>query len=68
MLGLIVIQCASGLFSRIYQNDLRSDIFKLRVIKGGHKYFGYFLSILFKINIIWNWYGTNNVFYFLVCW
>lgn len=41
---------------------------KLKYVRNLHKVFGYFLALLYKINIIWAWYGTPFFFQALIVW
>lgn len=66
LLGLVVLQIAGGFIGRFCQVNQRLDIFKLRMLKGVHKYTGYFIALLFKINIIWCWDDVLWVFIFLI--
>jgi hypothetical protein len=40
---------------------------KLKTIRNVHKGFGYFLAVVYKINIIWCWYGYY-AFQVLIVW
>lgn len=69
MLGFVVLQVVSGLITSYYLN---SKVLEQKVkiyIKGFHIIFAYFLGVLFKINMIWNWYSTEiKVFVLLIVW
>lgn len=68
MLGFVVIIAASGLFTRYARNLAFSRGLK-NFIKRFHKTFAYLVIILFKINILFNWYTTTMpVFTFLTAW
>ena len=69
MLGFVVLQVVSGLITSYYLN---SKVLEQKVkiyIKLFHQIFAYFLGVLFKINMIWNWYSTDiKVFVLLIVW
>jgi hypothetical protein len=59
MLAFIAIQVTLGIFARFFQRSPGENLLKFKITKNIHQYFGYFLAVIFKINIIWNWYGVN---------
>jgi hypothetical protein len=69
MLGFVVLQVSSGLITYYYLNSKVLEQ-KMKVyIKVFHKVLAYFLAILFKANMIWNWYSTDiKVFILLIIW
>lgn len=68
MLGFVVIIAASGLFTR-YAKDMAFSWGLKHFIKRFHNIFAYLVIILFKINILFNWYVTSiPVFAFLTAW
>lgn len=68
MLGFVVLIVASGLFTR-FAKDMAFSMKLKRYVKWFHKIFTYLVIILFKINILFNWYGTSLViFAFLTAW
>lgn len=69
MLGFVVLQVSSGLITSYYLNSKALGQ-KLKIyIKIFHKSLAYFLAVLFKLNIIWNWYSTEiKVFVLLIVW
>ena len=70
MIGFVVIQVGGGLFNRIYLKDKNSKSNLIRIMKICHKLFGYFLGIIYKINILWSWYDVplSLVTYILIAW
>jgi len=68
MLGFVVIQVAGGLIARLLQQQKKMDIFKLKSIRAAHRYFGYFMAALYKINVLWVYYATPYVFTGLLVW
>lgn len=57
-MAFVVIQVAIGVFSRINLKNDKADLHLTKRVKNFHKYFGYFLAIVYKINIIWSWFGN----------
>lgn len=53
LLGFVVIQVVGGVVARLCQTSKSMDILKLKPIREVHRYFGYFLALLYKINILW---------------
>jgi len=68
LLGLVALQVTGGLLARFCQLNRLADIFKLQLIKNVHKYCGYSIGVLFKVNIIWCWDDVIWVFVFLIIW
>ena len=68
MLGFVVIQAAGGLIARILQQQKKMDIFKLKSMRVAHRYFGYFMTLLYKINVYWAYYSTPYFFTGLLVW
>lgn len=68
MLGFIVLLVGSGLFTRYSVDSVFGK--KLRFfVKKFHILFAYAIIILFKINILYNWYTTNmTTFTVLTAW
>lgn len=58
LMAFVVIQVSIGVFSRLYLQNEKADLQLTRRTKNFHKYFGYFLAVVYKINIIWAWFGT----------
>jgi hypothetical protein len=67
LLGLVALQVTGGILARFCQLNKLIDIFKLQSIKNLHKYCGYSIGVVFKINILWSW-AVNWVFVFLIIW
>lgn len=69
MLGFSALQASSGIITKYFLNSSELKLQTKKWIKNFHKFFAYFLAILFKINILWNWYTTYlPTFYFLIAW
>jgi hypothetical protein len=68
LLGILVLQVGGGLFARFNQLNQLATISKLKLMNNIHKYSGYFIGVVFKINIIWSWYYILWVFEFLIVW
>ena len=68
MLGFIVLLVLSGLFTK-YAKESYFSIALKKNIPIFHKFFAYFMIVLFKINALFEWYTTNlTVFAILVAW
>jgi len=68
MLGFILMLVSSGMFTK-YGKDSKYNKSLKNFIKIFHKSFAYFIIVLFKINILFNWYGTDlTVFSVLTAW
>jgi hypothetical protein len=68
MLGFIILLVSSGMFTKFAKESTFSKSLK-NFIKNFHKIFAYSIIILFKVNILFNWYTTNHsVFAALVAW
>ena len=70
MIGFAIIQVAGGLFAKLYSVDKRANLKAVRWIKRCHMAFGYFMGLLYKINILWSWYAVPLplVTYILIAW
>jgi hypothetical protein len=69
MLGFVTFQVLSGFITKSFLNSSELKPYLKKWIKNFHKFLAYFLAVLFKINILWNWYTTNlPTFYFLISW
>lgn len=67
LLGLVALQVTGGVLARFWQLNQLADIFKLQKVKNAHKYTGYTIAVIYKINILWSW-GVNGIFIFLIIW
>lgn len=68
MLGFVVLIVGSGLFTKFAAESAFSKKIKF-FIKKFHTIFAYAIIILFKINILFNWYTTNiTTFAVLTAW
>jgi hypothetical protein len=67
LLGLVALQATGGVLARFWQLNQLADIFKLQKIKDIHKYTGYTIGVIYKIQILWSW-GVNGIFIFLIVW
>ncbi len=56
LLGFIIIQVAGGVIARMFQQNKVIDIFKIKWIRAAHRYFGYFLALLYKIDVLYAFY------------
>jgi len=68
MLGFSVIQVGGGLFTRLYGLDRRANLKFVTIMKWSHSLFGYFLGILYKINIMWIWYYIPQATFIIMGW
>jgi hypothetical protein len=69
MLGFVTLQVSSGIIAKNFLNSSELKPFLKKWIKNFHKFFAYFLAVLFKINMLWNWYFTYiPTFYSLIAW
>jgi len=70
MIGFSIIQVGGGLFIKFYSVNKQANLKFVKVCKITHMLFGYFLGILYKINIMWSWYAVPLpiVTYILIAW
>ena len=68
MLGFSVIQVGGGLFTRIYSVDRKANLKLVNILKISHLIFGYFLGLIYKINILWIWFYIPEATYILIAW
>ena len=61
VLGFVVIQVAGGVIARMFQQNKAMDILWLKRIRAAHRYFGYFLAILYKIDLLYEFYGSTII-------
>lgn len=67
MLGFSLLQVMGGFAIRFLQHGKTLSVFSIKLMKRGHQIFGLFLAVLYKINIIWAWYGFE-AFTILIIW
>jgi hypothetical protein len=68
MFGFIVLIATSGMFTRLYRDSSFSRSIK-KGVRIFHIYFTYLIVVMFKINALWNWYGTYlTTFGVLLAW
>lgn len=69
LLGFIALQIIGGIANRMLQRGKKTEIFLLKKFRMVHRIFGYFLAILYKINLLWAWFNTlTYVFIALMVW
>lgn len=68
LLGFVVIQVVGGVMARQLQQMKKMDIFKLKSIRTAHRWFGYFMALLYKINVLMAFYATPYIFTALLVW
>lgn len=68
MLGFVVLQVVGGVLIRMQLSDKTSSLATAGNVKKGHRAFGYFLAVIYKINIIWSWVPTWSVVAILIIW
>lgn len=67
LLGLVVVQVAGGVMSRLFLKGKTIDIRKLKIIRMCHHFLGYLLAIVYKVQLMWSWH-LNSTLYSLIVW
>lgn len=68
LMGFVVLQVSGGVLIRMQLSDKSSSLATAGKVKKGHRAFGYFLALIYKINIIWSWVPTWSVVGILIVW
>jgi hypothetical protein len=68
MIAFVVMQLAGGVLIRLQLGNKSANQALLDKVKKGHKLFGYFLALIYKINILISWAPTWAVVGILVLW
>lgn len=68
MMAFVVGQASGGVIIRMQLDKETPNLNLLGRVRKGHKYFGFFLAVVYKINIIWSWIPTWAVVALLVLW
>jgi hypothetical protein len=68
VLGFGVMQVAGGVLIRLQLGKRDANLALLSRLKKSHAGFGYFLAVIYKINVIWSWYPTWIVMLLLLIW
>jgi hypothetical protein len=68
MMAFVVLQVTGGIIIRLQLTDKSTQKTITAKIKSGHRYFGYFLALLYKVNIIWCWIPSWVIVGILVLW
>lgn len=70
MLGFVLIQAGGGLIIKFYTRNINAKVRLIKRIKLVHKFFGFFLGILYKIIILYSWYRASLylVTFILIFW
>jgi len=68
LIGFVILQVAGGTLATILQRNKMIDIIKVKPIRAVHRYFGYFLALLYKLDILYEFYVNTYVFISLMIW
>lgn len=68
LMVFVVLQVSGGVLIRMQLSDKTSSLATASKVKKGHRAFGYFLALIYKINIIWSWVPTWTVVGILIVW
>jgi hypothetical protein len=68
LLGFVVIQVVGGVLAIQLQQQKKTSILILKYIRTAHRWFGYFMALLYKINILMAQYFRPYVFTALLVW
>ena len=67
LLGFVVIQVVGGMICRLLPKGKSIEINKLKFLRRGHHFMGYFLAIIYKGVNLWAW-NIGETFYSLLAW
>ena len=68
MLGFVVMMAAFGLILKSLKKSGKSDINQLRFLRNAHRFFGYFLVLVYKAVIIYAWRTSPQTAITLTVW
>jgi hypothetical protein len=68
MMAFVVVQVAGGVLIRLQLGNRQANLALLAKLKKAHMSFGYFLAIVYKINIIWSWAPSWPIFGLIIVW